>query len=587
MIQVFGLSKSYGERVLFSDVTFSINKGERVGLVGRNGSGKSTLFKILLGELSFDAGDMNIPKAYKLGTLKQHIEFTHDTVISECMSALSKEFEYETYRAEKLLFGLGFTQKDMERSPGDFSGGYQIRINLVKTLLQEPDCLLLDEPTNYLDIVSLRWLRDFLKSFAGEVVLITHDKDFMNSVVTHTMGISRKNVRKFKGDTNKFYERIIEEEEIYEQTRINQEKKIQHMMDYVDKFRAKARGASQAQSKLKMIEKMERYDALANEKNLDFAFNYQQCPAKVIVRIDGLTFGYNESNLFENISFVVESTDRIGIIGKNGKGKSTFLNCLGDFLTPRSGEVWKHSSLSLGHFGQTNVDRLYAENTIYQEVQSENEDMTIAKARSVCGTMLFSGDDADKKIKVLSGGERARVLLGKILARRTNLLFLDEPTNHLDMESVESLIDAIKDYEGACLVVTHSEELLRKCVNKLVVFREDHAEVFEGTYDEFLEKIGWDSEEEKVVSQKPVEIIAPVKKKKGNTQKLEVEEEEVTSKIEVLENYVNVLNDGLVKASQDGDHAKIVSASKEIEEVNQKIEELFLRLEEIHDLLAD
>lgn len=590
MIQVVGLSKSYGERVLFSDVTFSINKGERVGLVGKNGTGKSTLFKIILGEISYDKGDLNIPKNYRLGTLKQHIEFTKDTVIAECMSALSREHEFETYKAEKLLFGLGFTKADLEKKPTSFSGGYQIRINLVKTLLTEPNCLLLDEPTNYLDIVSLRWLKSFLKNFPGEVVLITHDRDFMDGVVTHTMGISRKIVRKNKGDTESFYSKIAEEEEIYEQSRINQEKKIQHMMEYVEKYRAKARKASQAQSKLKMIEKMDRKEALASESSLDFAFNHVPCPARVILRGENLSFGFDDKNLFENVSLFIEASDRVGIIGKNGKGKSTFLNCLSGELKLKTGELWTHASMSLGHFGQTNVDRLYAQNTIFQEIQSENDDLSITRVRNICGTMMFSGDDGDKKISVLSGGERARVLLGKILARKTNLLFLDEPTNHLDMDSIESLIDAINDYDGACVIVTHSEEVLRKCITKLIVFREGHAEVFNGNYEEFLEKIGWDSETEKDSSNQDAKQNANKAKdaqvkKVVNVGKLKEEEEQVSAKIEVLENYLNILNDKIIKASEVGSHKEIQDVQNQINEVNSKIDELFLRLEEIHDLL--
>lgn len=589
MIQVVGLSKSYGERTLFSDVTFSINKGERVGLVGKNGAGKSTLFKIILGDVSFEKGELNIPKAYRLGSLKQHISFTKNTVIEECMSALPREMEFENYRAEKLLFGLGFTKDDLVKSPTSFSGGYQIRINLVKTLLTEPNCLLLDEPTNYLDIVSLRWLKTFLKNFPGEVVLITHDREFMDSVVTHTMGISRRLVRKMKGDTHDFYTKLSEEEEIHEQARVNQEKKIQHMMEYVEKYRAKARKASQAQSKLKMIEKMDRIEALASESELDFNFNYTPCPAKVIMRAESISFGFNDTNLFENISLFIEANDRIGIIGKNGKGKSTFLNCLASELKIKQGEIWAHSSMSLGHFGQTNVDRLYKDNTIVQEIQSENSDLSITNVRSICGTMMFSGDDADKKISVLSGGERARVLLGKILARKTNLLFLDEPTNHLDMASIEALIDSINEYEGAVVVVTHSEEMLNKCINKLVVFRENHAEVFTGNYQEFLEKIGWDSETEKMSNLEDFKKIKPIEKKKkaGNAKVLEAEEIEVTNKIDVLENYLKLLNDRMIKLSIDGSHQDIVKCNDEISEVNQKIEDLFFRLEEIHELLSE
>jgi ATP-binding cassette subfamily F protein 3 len=578
MIQAVGISKNFGARNLFEDVTFSLNKGERVGLVGRNGTGKSTLFKIILGSESYDQGDLTIPKGYKLGTLEQHIKFTCPTVISECMSVLPKEYEYETYRAEKFLFGLGFTKDDMEKDPMSFSGGYQIRINLVKTLLTEPNCLLLDEPTNYLDIVSLRWLRSFLKTFDGEVVLITHDKEFMNSVVTHTMGLWRKKLKKIKGSTDKYYSQLEEEDRIYEQTRVNQEKKIQQMQDYVDKFRAKARGASQAQSKLKAIEKLGTIDELEAVTELKFNFNHTECPAKIVLDIREVSFGFDHP-LFEKVKFSLGKNDRIGIIGKNGKGKSTFLNTIAGIHQPTEGEIWNHSSLSLGHFGQTNVSRLHPNNNIIQEIQEMNMDLNISAVRGICGTMLFSGDDAEKKISVLSGGEKARVLLGKILAKKTNVLLLDEPTNHLDMESIDALMEAIDDYDGACLIVTHSEEILKRCVNKLVIFRKDHAEFFDGNYEDFLEKIGWDSEEEG--REKKEKVVSTKKKKTGNAQVLAEREKEIMEQIETLENYQNLLEKNIERYSIEGNVEGLQSSTDDLTQVQQKIEDLFIELEEI------
>ena len=257
MIQVSGLTKSFGARVLFEDVSFSISKGEIIGLVGRNGCGKSTLFKIIRGGENADEGNINIPKGYRIGFLDQHIQFSKPTVLEECCTALPAQQSLDHYKAEAYLFGLGFSKEDMDRNPSEFSGGYQLRMNLVKALLQEPDLLMLDEPTNYLDILSLQWMRNFLKSFQGEVLLITHDRGFMDSVVTHNMGIHRKKLRKMAGTTEKYYEQVMMDEEIYEKTRVNQEKKIKEMQQFVDRFRAKNTKAKQAQSKLKQIQKRE------------------------------------------------------------------------------------------------------------------------------------------------------------------------------------------------------------------------------------------------------------------------------------------------------------------------------------------
>lgn len=596
MIQVNGLSKHYGSQVVFDDVSFNLSPRERIGLVGRNGAGKSTLFRILLGHEAPDSGEVKIPKGYKLGALEQHINFQQKTVLDECCLSLSEEEKYNTYKAEKILFGLGFTQEDLEKDPKSFSGGYQVRINLCKALLTEPNLLLLDEPTNYLDIVSLRWLKNFLNNFPGEVIIITHDRDFMDGVVTHVMGISRNTLRKIKGDTAKYYEQIVMEEEIHEQTRLNQERKKQELMKFVDKFRAKASKAAQAQSRLKQIEKMDTIDALAVEKSLDFSFHYKDTPAKVLMEVEDLSFSYSRNKdelLFRDLNFHVGKNDRIGIIGKNGKGKSTLLNVLNNELEAFSGSIQKHQATIVGHFGQTNIKRLHDDNTIVSEVQEVNPDLSSTQVRNICGTMMFEGDLADKKVRVLSGGEKSRVMLGKILAGPANLLFLDEPTNHLDMESIAALGESIVDFEGAVLIVTHSEALLRKICNKLVIFHEGTAEYFDGTYDEFLEKIGWESEEVSESRKKP-------KKSKKEIQKLRQEiiqeksktlgpintkVEELENNITVLENFLELKNKEMLTASTEGNGTKINELGLEIAKINEKVESLFFELEELSEEL--
>ena len=498
MIQLNDISKHFGAQALFDDLDLIIGKGERIGFVGRNGSGKSTLFKIILGELTPDAGEVKIPKGYRIGTLDQHIHFTKPTVLEECCQVLTEDEEYDWWKVERILFGLGFIEEDLDKDPASFSGGFQVRINLTKALVQNPDLLLLDEPTNYLDIVSLRWLRGFLRSFKGEVLLITHDRDFMDSVTTHTIGLTRKRLRKYKGNTTKFYEQVLVSDEIYEQTRMNQEKKKKELQKFVDRFGAKASKAAQAQSKAKQIEKLGTLSKLSDEHNLGFKFHYKNCPGKVLLETKGLSFSYTqdpEDDLFSNLSLSIGRHDRIGIIGKNGKGKSTLLNVLAGELEATTGSITSHPSLSMGHFGQTNIERLNVGNTVQIEITESNPDLTVSQVRKICGTMMFEGDLANKKISVLSGGERSRVMLGKILAHQSNLLLLDEPTNHLDMESIESLTSEIKNFKGAAIVVTHSELMLRSIANKLIIFHKGIAELFDGTYDEFLEKIGWETEE--------------------------------------------------------------------------------------------
>jgi len=597
MIQINNLTKSFGGRILFDGLSFQLNSGNKIGFVGRNGTGKSTLFKIILGEEPYDSGEVIIPKNYRIGTLRQHLHFTHKTVRDECASALSADAIHEVYRVEKILFGLGFTQEDLDRDPHSFSGGYQIRLNLVKLLVTEPNLLLLDEPTNYLDIVSLRWLASFIRSFEGEVILITHDRDFMDSVTTHTMGLRRRNVSIIKGNTHKYYAYQAQEDEIYEKTKINHDRKRAELEDFVARNKARASTATLAQSKQKELDKMGIMEELEGEKDLSFSFSYAPTPAKVIMEVKNLSFGYTaDQPLFSNLSFILQAKKRLAIIGKNGKGKSTLLNSLAGVLNP-SGEITTHPSTVIAHFGQTNIDRLDKNRTIVEEIQSADNTLQNVRIRSICGTMMFSGEDADKKINILSGGERSRVMLGKIIATPSNLLFLDEPTNHLDMQSIDSLCDAIKRFEGAVVLVTHSEMLLRELADQLIIFREGNAEFFDGTYDEFLEKIGWD--EEISDAPKPVKSTPNSNKKENKQQRAVLVQERskllspLKKEVDYCENTIMKLEEKLKTAhdllntySEQGETSKLMELSKEVGNDEKMIEVLFERLEIASDEIA-
>lgn len=590
MIQVIDLAKGFGTQLLFQNIGFTIGKGERLGLVGRNGTGKTTLFKILLGEESPDAGDVVIPKNYHICTLKQHLQFSHSTILDECMTALKGDAQFDQYKVEKMLHGLGFKTEDFQRPPSDFSGGYQIRLNLAKVLLGDPDCLLLDEPTNYLDIVSMRWLSKFLRSFRGELVIITHDRGFMDEVTTHTMGIWRQKIVKIKGDSGKYFEQILAEEEMYEKTRQNSEKKRKDLEEFVARFKAKASKATQAQSRMKLLEKMPELDALAMVSTLDFEFNYKECPGKTLMDIKDLSFGYSDTNLFQTVNLPILRGDKIAIIGKNGKGKSTLLNLLARELEPRTGEISSNVNLLIGHFGQTNINRLNMENTIEEEVGSVDATLGQQRVRSICGTMMFSGDLAKKKIKVLSGGERARVLIAKLLAKPCNLLLLDEPTNHLDQESVESLTLELQNYPGAVVIVTHSESMLREVATKLIVFHHGKVEYLSETYDDFLKKIGWEEEEEapqnrpkekpsrQEVKRLRSELIiergrelGPLKKRMENLEKTIYSLEEEQQKLE----------QEMIELATQSDSKKIQQCSQRLGVIKKSIEESFEELTEM------
>lgn len=496
MLKIKDLSISFNGKTVFEDVNVIMNYGEKVGFIGRNGSGKSTFLKIVLGQLEQDSGEIEIPKGYKIGHLQQHIKFTHKNVLDEVCSVLPEDREYEGWKGEIILNGLGFSYEDFAKDPAQFSGGYQVKINLAKLLLDEPNMLLLDEPTNYLDIHSIRWLKKFLQEWKGEIILITHDRDFMDSVITHTLIIHRENFRKIPGNTKNVREKIASEEEIYEKTRVNEEKQREKTEEWINRFKAKASMASRAQSKMKMLEKQDVKEKLSNIATLDFDFRYQDFNGKEnLIEIEQLRFGYDSDNiLIQDLTFRIEPHDKICIIGKNGKGKSTLLKLVTNDLTPLYGNIKRHSKTEIGYFGQMNIDRLDETLSVYEEMQKSAPEVNQTNVRKICGNMMFSGSMSDKKIGVLSGGEKSRVMLGKILLKKANLLLLDEPTNHLDMESCDSLLQAIQNFEGAVLMVTHDEHFLRETANKLIVFDNDKTFTFEGGYDDFLKKIGWSDE---------------------------------------------------------------------------------------------
>jgi ATP-binding cassette, subfamily F, member 3 len=596
MIQLSNITKSFGSTVLLDEVSLRVDTNNRIGLIGRNGSGKSTIFRIILGEEGHDSGDLMIPKGYRVGALNQHIHFTCDTVLQECCQELKGEEQYDYFKAERILFGLGFSEEDLNTSPHNFSGGQQIRISLTKALLKNPDLLLLDEPTNYLDILSIRWLKGFLKSFKGEVIIITHDRTFLDDVCTHIVGINRRKLRKIKGDTSKYYQQIWQDDQLYEQTRANQDRKRSEMEAFVERFRAKATKARQAQSRVKQIEKLDSMDKLESEATLSFKFNYQPIEAKNLMEAQNLNYQWSEGpTLFNKLDLYLNHHDRLAIVGKNGSGKSTLLNLLAGELPPQSGSIRQHDAVSQGHFGQTNIVRLDPALTIEEEIQSSNPALSRTAVRAIAGTMMFSGDLAEKQIKILSGGERARVMLGKILAQPSNLLLLDEPTNHLDMESIQSLIDAIDRFPGAVIIITHDEMLLRHLATKLVIFQDNSATLFDGNYDEFLEKVGWHDElvneqpakkdEGRLTHKQRKEQRAVLIKERAKILKplatmIEQLEQEIMDAEERLESLNRQLEE-VTKNSEATDKTQMVELSRQIGQTHILIHTAFEQLEPI------
>jgi len=492
MINAENLTKSFGRQILFEAASFKINPRERVGLVGRNGHGKTTLVRMIVGESEMDGGGISIPKNYRLGYVRQQIAFEKETVLEEGMRGLPETEKDHYWKVEKILAGLGFSEADLRRNPMEFSGGYQVRLNLAKVLVSDPDLLLLDEPTNYLDITSIRWIQRFLINWPRALLLITHDRGFMDRIVTHTLGIHRRKIRKIAGDTAKYYAQMAQDEEIYEKTRLNDARRRKEIELFISRFRAKARLANLVQSRVKTLAKMEKRERLERLKNLEFSFRSKPFPGKHMMAARQVCFSYEPNRLLiKNFSIGINAGDRICVVGPNGKGKTTLLKLLAGTLTPRSGEITRNPNLIEGVFEQTNLRTLDDAKTVEEEILSSHGDVDRQKARNICGAMMFAGNDALKKIRVLSGGEKSRVMLGRVLATPVNLLFLDEPTNHLDMESCDALLAAIDSFEGAVVMVTHNEMFLHALAERLIVFHDNRIRVFEDGYQRFLEKGGW------------------------------------------------------------------------------------------------
>lgn len=592
MISIENLSKSFGSQTLFENISFKINHRERLGLVGRNGHGKTTLLRMVVGEESPESGNIVIPKNYRMGYLQQHIDFKEDTILKEGMRGLLPHEKDHHWKVEKILAGLGFSTEDMQRHPSEFSGGFQVRLNLAKVLVSEPDLLLLDEPTNFLDITSIRWIERFLNSWQHELMLITHDRSFMDKVVTHTVAIHRKKAKKIEGNTEKLYAQIAQEEEIYEKTRVNDEKKRKEVQLFISRFRAKARLANMVQSRIKTLGKMEKQEKLENLKTLEFSFRYKPFQGKLALTVENLSFSYDSNNpLIRNFTLSVASHDRICIIGKNGRGKTTLIKMLAEALAPHTGKIIYNPNIDKGFYEQTNIKTLVDSRTVEDEILLSSTDMERQAARNICGAMMFQGDDALKKIEVLSGGEKSRVLLGKLLAEPVNMLLLDEPTNHLDMDSCDALLAAIDHFKGAVIMVTHNEMFLHALANRLIIFRKNFIEVFEGGYAEFLEKGGWDEEESS--SEQDFSTNAPKLNKKELRRKrseiitergkmlkpIEQKIAKAENDIDANEKQIALLHEEVQIASLAKHGEKIKNAAISIRSCETAIEKLFEELE--------
>ncbi|MEX2380241.1 MAG: ABC-F family ATP-binding cassette domain-containing protein [Vicingaceae bacterium] len=531
MVGVNNVSLYFADRAIFNDITFIINKLDRIGLVGRNGAGKSTLLKSLAGLQKIDSGSISYPNELSIGYLPQDMDFISGrTVWRETESAFShalelheridqinhelavrEDYESDSYlellnelsdlneklnligaetmeaEIEKILLGLGFNRSDFDRQTDEFSGGWRMRIELAKILLKSADLLLLDEPTNHLDIESIQWLEIFLKSYPGAVVLISHDRAFLDNLTNRTVEISLGKIYDYQAPYTKYLELRKERREQEIAAYENQQKQIKQTEEFIDRFRAKATKAVQVQSRIKALDRMDKIE-IEEEDTAAMRFSFPPAPhsGKVTLEAKSVAKAYDENTVFSGVDFLIERGEKVSFVGKNGEGKSTMSRIIVGAEKPSNGEIKHGYQVKVGYYAQNQAEILNPNKTVFEVIDDAAVGEIRKKVRSLLGSFLFSGEEVDKKVKVLSGGERARLAMCKLLLEPVNLLILDEPTNHLDIRSKEILKDALLRYDGTLIVISHDRDFLNGLTDKIFEFTSGKVKEHLSGINEFL-----------------------------------------------------------------------------------------------------
>jgi ATP-binding cassette subfamily F protein 3 len=508
MLTFSGLSKTYGGRTLFADAALALVAGDRVGLVGPNGAGKSTLFRILLGTETADEGQVSFVRGLRVGILPQESAPVGDETVldlalghglgPETSNAVDLHpldhptLDGETVaRAKRILAGLAFRESDYDRPARQLSGGWVMRAHLARLLVSEPDLLMLDEPTNHLDLEALIWFQDYLRSYPGALLLISHDREFLNQLCTHIVELRQARLFKYTGN----YESFLEQREATEAALLAaskaQQRRIDQLQEFVDRFRAKNTKAAQAQSKLKLIERLreEMVELPADDAAMtDFRFPQPARSGLRVIRLSGVRFGYGEVPVYQSLDFEAERGRRIVLVGPNGAGKSTLLKLLAGVLQPQAGEHSLGHNVKAGYYAQYRLDTLNPAHTVLEEAFNTPQRVTETFVRTVLGSFLFRGDDVFKRVGVLSGGEKSRLSLVKLLLDPPNLLLMDEPTTHLDLTSVDALVEALQQFEGTLIFISHDVHFIRSLANHVVHVRAGRLTHYPGGYDYYLDK---------------------------------------------------------------------------------------------------
>jgi ATP-binding cassette subfamily F protein 3 len=532
MLTLSGIRKAYGERVLFADATLQVNRPDRIGLVGPNGAGKTTLFSVILGEESSDDGEISCERGVSIGYLPQENAPAGDETVVELATAITPEYtrlrrilkaweadhpiealhpaeihddvhtrfnELGGYRleakAKQILAGLSFRERDFDRPAREMSGGWVMRAHLARLLTQEPDLLLLDEPTNHLDLEALLWFQQYLKAYPGAILVISHDREFLNQIVGSIVEIRQSKLIRYRGG----YDEYLEQREAHEQQLLaaykHQEREIARLMEFVNRFRAKNTKATQAQSKLKQIERMDKVAAPeGEERKLDFAFPQPQRSGQRVIKLENIHHAYGENVVYRGMDFQAERGQRIVLVGPNGAGKSTLLKILAGVITPQAGTRTLGHNAKAGYYSQYRVDMLNPDRTVLDEAFDAPQRLTETFVRTLLGCFLFSGDDVFKQVSVLSGGEKSRLALVKLLLDPPNLLLMDEPTTHLDLSSIDALAYALDQFKGTLVFISHDVYFIRTLANYVVHVNAGRLTHYPGGYQYYLDKTKAQSE---------------------------------------------------------------------------------------------
>ena len=491
MLQLYNISKAYAGRVLFDQASLQLMRGDRLGLVGPNGAGKSTLFSIILGEEAPDSGKVLLERGVTFGYLPQESAPVGDeTVLEMATSHMADSLGWEAEpKAKRILRGLAFRESDFNRPAKALSGGWVMRAHLARLLVQEPDLLLLDEPTNHLDLESLGWFQEYLKTYPGGILMISHDREFLNQLIKKVVEIAHERLNFYTGNYESYCREKIAREEQHLAAYENQQREIKKLQDFADRFRAKASKAAQAQSKLKQIDAMEKIAApMAAAKTV--AFRFPQPPRSGIraINLKDVEFSYPELKIYEGLNFEAERGQRTVLVGPNGAGKSTLLKILAGVLVPQSGERIPGHNVRVGYFAQNRQETLQMNRTVLAEAMDLENHVPEQMVRNLLGSFLFSGEDVFKPVGVLSGGEKSRLSLCKLLLDPPNLLLMDEPTTHLDMASIDALIGAMEAFTGTLIFISHDVHFIRKLATTVLHISAGKLTSYAGDYQYYLEK---------------------------------------------------------------------------------------------------